>query len=116
MAESNFVDYVKILFRSGNGGAGSIHLHRDKFTSKGGPDGGNGGRGGHIVLRGNSQMWTLLPLKYRKHIYADDGGNGSSALRTGKNGVDIVVEVPLGTIAKDSETEDDGSAALPRAG
>jgi len=101
---SNFVDYVKICFRSGHGGAGSVHFHRDKLTAKGGPDGGDGGRGGHIILRGNSQLWTLLHLKYRKHIYADDGTNGSSALKTGADGEDIIVEVPLGTVAKDAET------------
>ncbi len=101
---SNFVDYVKICCRSGNGGAGSAHLHRDKFTSKGGPDGGDGGRGGHIVLKGNSQLWTLLHLKYRKHVIAEHGETGGSALRSGKNGKDEILEVPLGTIAKDAET------------
>jgi GTP-binding protein len=101
---SNFVDYVKICFRSGHGGAGSVHFHRDKLTAKGGPDGGDGGRGGHIILRGNSQLWTLLHLKYRKHIYADDGTNGSGALKTGADGEDVIVEVPLGTVAKDAET------------
>ncbi len=90
MALSNFVDYVKIFCRSGNGGAGSAHLRRDKITSKGGPDGGDGGRGGHIILQGNSQLWTLLHLKYRKHIFA--------------NGEDIILEVPIGTIAKNAET------------
>jgi len=104
MADSNFVDYVKISFRSGNGGAGSVHLHRDRTTCKGGPDGGDGGRGGHIILRGDSQMWTLLPLKYRKHIFADNGENGSSANCTGACGADVFVDVPLGTIAKDGET------------
>lgn len=104
MAEQNFIDYVKILFRSGKGGAGSIHFHRDAKTSKGGPDGGNGGRGGNIILKGNEQMWTLLPLKYRKHIYADDGVNGSRNNSTGADGQDIIVEVPLGTVAKDAET------------
>ena len=104
MAESNFVDYVKICFRSGKGGAGSMHLHRDRTTAKGGPDGGDGGRGGHIILKGSSNMWTLLPLKYRKHIYAQDGESGGSALRTGADGEDIYLEVPLGTIAKDPET------------
>lgn len=101
---SNFVDYVKICCRSGNGGAGSAHLHRDKFTSKGGPDGGDGGRGGHIILKGNSQLWTLLHLKYRKHVIAEHGETGGSALRSGKNGKDEILEVPLGTIAKDAET------------
>ncbi|WP_423149702.1 GTPase ObgE [Rubrolithibacter danxiaensis] len=101
---SNFVDYVKICCRSGHGGAGSAHLHRDKFTSKGGPDGGDGGRGGHVILKGNSQTWTLLHLKYRKHVIAENGLPGGSALKTGKNGKDEILEVPLGTIAKDAET------------
>ncbi|MEH6308915.1 GTPase ObgE [Olivibacter sp. CPCC 100613] len=101
---SNFVDYVKICCRSGHGGAGSAHLHRDKHTAKGGPDGGDGGRGGHIILRGNSQLWTLLHLKYRKHIIAEPGGSGSSALQHGKYGKDEVLEVPLGTIARNAET------------
>lgn len=101
---SNFVDYVKICCRSGHGGAGSAHLHRDKHTAKGGPDGGDGGRGGHIVLRGNAQLWTLLHLKYRKHVIAENGENGGSALKTGRTGKDEILEVPLGTIAKDAET------------
>ena len=101
---SNFVDYVKVCCRSGHGGAGSAHLHRDKFTAKGGPDGGDGGRGGHIILKGSSQHWTLLHLKYRKHIIAENGGPGLSALRTGANGKDEILEVPLGTVAKDAET------------
>jgi len=101
---SNFVDYVKICCRSGKGGPGSAHLHRDKMTSTGGPDGGDGGRGGHIILRGNAQFWTLLHLKYRKHILASDGGPGSSATSTGKSGKDEYLDVPLGTIAKDAET------------
>lgn len=101
---SNFVDYVKVCCRSGRGGAGSAHLHRDKFTAKGGPDGGDGGRGGHIILKGSSHHWTLLHLKYRKHIIAEDGQPGGSALRTGANGKDVIVEVPLGTVAKDAET------------
>ncbi len=104
MAGDNFVDYVKICCRSGAGGAGMSHLHRDKNTIKGGPDGGDGGRGGHIILRGNAQMWTLLPLKYRKHVIAAPGQNGASSLRTGANGEDIILEVPLGTVAKDFET------------
>lgn len=104
MADSNFVDYVKICCRSGKGGAGSIHFHRDRLTAKGGPDGGDGGRGGHIILRGSKQLWTLLHLKYRKHVIADPGGNGSSALKHGKDGEDIVLEVPLGTMARDAET------------
>ncbi|MEZ5173873.1 MAG: GTPase ObgE [Bacteroidia bacterium] len=101
MAESNFVDYVKICCRSGKGGAGSVHFHRDRHTAKGGPDGGDGGRGGHVILRGNSQLWTLLHLKYRKHVIADPGGNGSSALKHGKDGNDVILEVPLGTVARD---------------
>jgi len=103
---SNFVDYVKICCRSGKGGAGSAHLHRDKLTSTGGPDGGDGGRGGHIILRGNSQFWTLLHLKYRKHIIAKDGESGGSSQKTGKTGADEILEVPLGTIARDAETGD----------
>jgi GTP-binding protein len=101
---SNFVDYVKICCRSGKGGAGSAHLHRDKLTSTGGPDGGDGGRGGHIILKGNSQFWTLLHLKYRKHIIAKDGESGGSSQKSGKTGADEILEVPLGTIARDSET------------
>jgi GTP-binding protein len=101
---SNFVDYVKICCRSGHGGAGSSHLHRDILTSKGGPDGGDGGRGGDIIVVGNAQLWTLLHLKYRKHIIAGDGDAGGSSLRSGKSGRDEILEVPLGTIAKDAET------------
>jgi len=101
---SNFVDYVKICCRSGRGGAGSAHLHSDKFTAKGGPDGGDGGRGGHIILKGSAQHWTLLHLKYRKHIIASNGGSGGSAMRSGANGKDEILEVPLGTVAKDAET------------
>ncbi len=104
MSGTNFVDYVKICCRSGAGGAGSVHFHRDKFTAKGGPDGGDGGRGGHIILRGNAQMWTLLHLKYRKHVIAEPGQGGSSALKTGAEGKDVILEVPLGTIVKDAET------------
>lgn len=101
---SNFVDYVKVCCRSGHGGAGSAHLHRDKTTMKGGPDGGDGGRGGHIILKGSTNHWTLLHLKYRKHIIASNGESGGSALRTGANGQDDILEVPLGTVAKDAET------------
>src|SRR5690606_20981131 len=101
---SNFVDYVKVCCRSGHGGAGSSHLHRDKTTMKGGPDGGDGGRGGHIILKGSSQHWTLLHLKFRKHIIAANGERGGSALRTGATGKDEILEVPLGTVAKDAET------------
>lgn len=106
MAESNFVDYVKIFCRSGNGGNGSVHFRRDKFVAKGGPDGGNGGRGGHIILRGNKQLWTLLHLKYRKHIHAENGEHGSGSNCTGASGDDIILEVPLGTVAKDAESEE----------
>ena len=101
---SNFVDYVKIFCRSGKGGAGSAHFLRDKTTAKGGPDGGDGGEGGHIILRGNEQMWTLLHLRYKKHIFAEHGGAGSGNHRHGKDGASKIIEVPLGTIAKDAET------------
>jgi len=104
MADSNFVDYVKICCRTGRGGAGSVHFYRDKMTAKGGPDGGDGGRGGHIILRGNKQLWTLLHLKYRKHVIAGDGDPGSYQLMKGKNGIDEILEVPIGTIVKDEET------------
>ncbi|SFC21407.1 GTP-binding protein [Parapedobacter composti] len=103
---SNFVDYVKVCCRSGRGGAGAVHLHRDRFTSKGGPDGGDGGRGGHIILKGNAQLWTLLHLKYRKHIIAEDGQPGGSALKHGANGKDEVLEVPLGTVARNAATNE----------
>jgi len=101
---SNFVDYVKICCRSGHGGAGSAHLHRDILTSKGGPDGGDGGRGGHIIVKGNAQLWTMLHLKYRKHVIAGDGDAGGSSLRSGKTGRDEILEVPLGTTIKNAET------------
>ncbi len=104
MAEQNFVDYVKICCRSGSGGAGSSHFFRDNKTSKGGPDGGDGGRGGHIILKGNSNVWTLLALKYRKHVVATAGENGSKNNSTGRDGQDIILEVPLGTVARDFET------------
>ncbi|RMF25569.1 MAG: GTPase ObgE, partial [Bacteroidetes bacterium] len=104
MAEQNFVDYVKICCRSGKGGAGSAHLHRDARNAKGGPDGGDGGRGGHIILRGNRNVWTLLALKYRKHVLAGHGGDGGRNHRHGANGKDVVLDVPLGTVAKDAET------------
>jgi GTP-binding protein len=100
----NFVDYVKILFRSGKGGAGSVHFHRSANTPKGGPDGGDGGRGGHIILKANEQEWTLLDLKFTKHIYAKDGDVGRGGLKTGSDGDDIIVKVPLGTVARDAET------------
>lgn len=102
--DSNFVDYVKIMVRSGHGGPGSRHFRREKFAPKGGPDGGDGGRGGHIILRGNKQMWTLLHLKYRKHIIAEFGGSGGASRSTGKDGEDIYLDVPLGTTVKDAET------------
>jgi GTP-binding protein len=101
---SNFVDYVKICCRSGHGGAGSSHLHRDILTSMGGPDGGDGGRGGHVIVKGNAQLWTLLHLKFRKHVIAGDGDPGGSSQRSGKTGRDEILEVPLGTIAKNAET------------
>jgi len=101
---SNFVDYVKIHCAAGHGGAGSVHLHRSRLTAKGGPDGGDGGRGGNVYLRGNDQMWTLLHLKYKRHIKAGRGGNGSSNNSFGDDGQDQYVEVPLGTVAKDAET------------
>ena len=104
MADSNFIDYVKIYCRSGNGGAGSTHMRREKYIPKGGPDGGDGGRGGHIILRANPQFWTLIHLKYRKHIMAEHGGAGSGQLQHGKNGADIILDVPLGTVAKNAET------------
>jgi GTP-binding protein len=104
MSSPNFIDYVKIYCRSGAGGPGSSHLRRDKHTAKGGPDGGDGGRGGHIILRGNSQLWTLLHLKYRKHVVAPNGESGGDALCTGARGEDIILEVPIGTVAKDAET------------
>ncbi|MEN8118025.1 MAG: GTPase ObgE [Bacteroidota bacterium] len=104
MAESNFIDYVKINCKSGNGGAGSAHLRREKFVAFGGPDGGDGGRGGHIIVEGNEQMWTLLHLKYQKHIKAGHGDPGGKQRSTGADGEDIILEVPLGTIARDAES------------
>ncbi len=101
---SNFVDYVKILVRSGKGGAGSAHLLRVKYNAKAGPDGGDGGRGGHVILRGNSQRWTLLHLKYTKHVFAENGQNGGDNLRTGRMGADQILDVPLGCICRDAET------------
>ena len=104
MSDSNFVDYVKICCRSGKGGAGSMHLHRSKLTAKGGPDGGDGGRGGHIIARGDKQFWTLIHLKYRKHVIAADGESGGSSKKTGAEGKDEILHVPLGTIIRDAET------------
>jgi len=106
MANPNFIDYVKINCRSGAGGAGSWSLFRDKLNSKGGPDGGDGGKGGSVILRGNKQLWTLLHLKYRKHIICGDGVNGLGGRKTGKNGADKILDVPLGTVAKDAETNE----------
>ncbi len=104
MAGSNFVDYVKIFARSGHGGAGSAHFRREKFVAFGGPDGGDGGRGGSIVLQGDRQYWTLIHLKYQRHQFAEDGGSGSGARSSGRDARDIVIPVPLGTVAKDAET------------
>lgn len=104
MADTNFVDYVKIFCRSGKGGAGSTHLRREKFAPKGGPDGGDGGRGGDVILRGDSQLWTLLHLKFHKHIFAGHGGFGSGSLSSGADGEDQIIDVPLGTVAKNAET------------
>ena len=104
MPSSNFVDYVKIFGRSGKGGPGSRHFRREKFIEFGGPDGGDGGNGGSIVLRGNSQYWTLIHLKYKRHIFGEDGEAGSGARCSGKNGTDVVINVPLGTVARDAET------------
>ena len=106
MAGSNFVDYVKVFLKSGKGGAGSPHLHREKFIEKGGPDGGDGGRGGHIILKSNPQLWTLLHLKFKRHISATSGMAGGSSERTGADGNDVIVEVPVGTVVKDSETNE----------
>ena len=105
MAETNFVDYVKIFCRSGKGGAGSAHLRHEKSKPKGGPDGGDGGSGGDVILRGNSQLWTLLHLKYTKHLFAGHGGSGASNQKSGAAGEDIIIEVPLGTVAREEESE-----------
>lgn len=104
--ESNFIDYVKFYAKSGDGGAGSVHFRREKHVPKGGPDGGDGGSGGNIILKGNAQLWTLLHLKYRKHITAQNGVNGSGARKTGADGEDIVLEVPIGTVARNAETNE----------
>ena len=104
MADSNFIDYVKFCSRSGAGGAGAMHFRREKHVPKGGPDGGDGGRGGHIILRGTTQVWTLLHLKYKKHVIAEPGKGGDGGRRTGADGNDMILEVPLGTVAKDAET------------
>lgn len=104
MAETNFIDYVKIYCRSGKGGRGSCHMHRAKYLPKGGPDGGNGGNGGSVILRGNRNYWTLLHLRYDRHVYAEHGGNGSKSKSTGKQGADKIIDVPLGTVAYNAET------------
>lgn len=106
MTEGNFVDYIKIFASSGKGGQGSTHLHREKYNAKGGPDGGDGGRGGHIILRGDKNMWTLFHLKFKRHFRATQGGAGSKNRSTGADGEDIYIDVPLGTIIRDAETEE----------
>jgi GTPase len=106
LASPNFIDYVKFCSRSGHGGAGYLHFHREKFVQHGGPDGGDGGRGGHIILRGNAQLWTLLHLRYRKHVIATDGNRGEEQNRTGASGRDEILEVPLGTVARQAETNE----------
>jgi len=106
MTEGNFVDYVKMHVSSGNGGKGSAHLHREKYIQKGGPDGGDGGRGGHVIVRGNSNLWTLLHLKFKRHIRAGHGSHGSSGRSTGADGEDMYLDVPLGTIIRDTESND----------
>ena len=124
MADSNFIDYVKILCRSGKGGSGSRHFHRAKYIPKGGPDGGDGGRGGHIILKGNRHMWTLLPLRYQRHIFATDGQPGGANRSFGKDGEDRIIEVPVGTVVFDAEsgaflceiTEDEQEIKLLRGG
>jgi GTPase len=104
MASTNFIDHVRLYCRSGNGGAGAVHLRREKHVPKGGPDGGNGGRGGHIILRGSTNLWTLLHLRFQKHVFAENGEGGSGHGSTGADGKDIILEVPLGTVAKDGHT------------
>jgi len=106
MTEGNFVDYIKIHASSGKGGKGSVHLHREKFIQKGGPDGGDGGRGGHVIVRGTNNMWTLIHLKFKKHFRAEHGSHGSKSRSTGKDGQDIYIDVPLGTIVRDGETQE----------
>ncbi len=106
MTEGNFVDYIKIHIKSGNGGKGSAHLHREKYVPKGGPDGGDGGRGGHIIIRGDKNYWTLFHLKFKRHFRAEKGGDGSRNRSTGKDGQDVYIDVPLGTVIKNTETEE----------
>lgn len=104
MTEGNFVDYIKLYASSGNGGKGSVHLHREKYITKGGPDGGDGGRGGHIIVRGNENLWTLHHLKFKKHFKAGHGEHGSKSRSTGADGTDVFIDVPLGTVVRDTET------------
>ncbi len=106
MTEGNFVDYIKVHVASGNGGKGSTHLHREKYVEKGGPDGGDGGRGGHVILRGNSNLWTLYHLKFKRHFKAGHGEHGSKGRSTGADGTDVYIDVPLGTVVRDPETND----------
>ncbi len=106
MTEGNFVDYVKIVATSGNGGKGSVHLHREKYITKGGPDGGDGGRGGHVILRGKKNLWTLLHLKFKRHVKAEHGGHGSKGRSSGADGTDVYIDVPLGTVIRDTETNE----------
>ena len=106
MTEGNFVDYVKMFVSSGNGGKGSVHLHREKYITKGGPDGGDGGRGGHVIIRGKSNLWTLLHLKFKRHTRAGHGGHGSSGRSFGADGEDFYIDVPLGTVIRDTETDE----------
>ena len=106
MTDGNFIDYIKIYAASGKGGRGSAHLHREKYIAKGGPDGGDGGRGGHVIIRGNVGLWTLHHLRFLKHTRAEHGGDGSSSRSTGKDGEDAYVEVPLGTIIRDADTQE----------
>ncbi|ASV29416.1 GTPase ObgE [Maribacter cobaltidurans] len=106
MTEGNFVDYVKVHLASGNGGKGSMHLHREKYVAKGGPDGGDGGRGGHVIIRGNQNLWTLVNFKFKKHFKAGHGEHGSKNRSTGADGTDVYLDVPLGTVVKDPETDE----------
>jgi GTP-binding protein len=106
MSEENFVDSIKVFVKSGKGGAGSVHFYRDKYTRKGGPDGGDGGRGGHIIIKGNRNLWTLLHLRYHKHFIAKDGENGGSNNKTGADAEDVIIEVPLGTVVRDVDTNE----------
>lgn len=106
MTEGNFVDYIRMNVQSGNGGRGSMHLHREKYVAKGGPDGGDGGRGGHVIIRGNGNLWTLFHLKFKKHIRAEHGGHGGASRSTGADGKDEYIEVPLGTVVRDLETNE----------